>query len=161
MKQEGTRVIGRRRAVYQMLFGAGLVGLRSLASGVPASVLLNPRRAMAAAPEGGAADAGAAAVTDPQFVIYSTSSNGDPVNCNAPGTYDDPKIYHPGDPSMASTPMTFGSRTVNGAKIWSTLGPSVLAQTSFFHHGTYTIIHPDEVKVLGLLGQVSNGEMLC
>ncbi len=161
MKQEGSRVIGRRRAVYQMLFGAGLVGLRSLASGVPASVLLNPRRAMAAAPDGGAADAGVPAITNPQFVIYSTSSNGDPVNCNAPGTYDDPKIYHPGDPSMASTPMTFGSRTVNGAKIWSTLGPSVLAQTSFFHHGTYTIIHPDEVKVLGLLGQVASGEMLC
>ncbi len=161
MKQEGSRAIGRRKAVYQMLFGAGLVGLRSLASGVPASVLLNPRRAMAAAPDGGAADAATPAFTNPQFVIYSTSYNGDPVNCNAPGTYDDPKIYHPGDPSMASTPMTFGSRTVNGAKIWSTLGPSVLAQTSFFHHGTYTIIHPDEVKVLGLLGQVANGEMLC
>src|ERR1019366_1313651 len=160
MNQEGSGVTGRRKAVVQMLFGAGLVGLRSLASGVPASVLLNPRRAMAGGPDSGAAD-GAAAFTNPQFVIYSTSSNGDPVNCNAPGTYDDPKIYHPGDPSMASTPMTFGSRTVDGAKIWSTLGPSVLAQTSFFHHGTYTIIHPDEVKVLGLLGQVSNGEMLC
>jgi len=36
----------------------------------------------------------------------------------------------------------------------------VLARTCFFHHGTYTIIHPDEVKVLGLLGLVANGEML-
>jgi hypothetical protein len=145
-----------RRAVLQVLFGAGLVGLRSLVSGVPASVLLNPRRAMAASP-----DAAPPAATNPQFVIYSTSYNGDPVNCNAPGTYDDPGIYHPGDPSMASTPMTFGARTVKGAQIWSTLGPAVLARTCFFHHGTYTIIHPDEVKVLGLLGQVASGEMLC
>lgn len=153
-------MITRRDAVMQLLFGAGLVGLRSIASGVPASVLLNPRLAMAAGGDGGDGDAGPA-IANPQFIIYSTSFNGDPVNCNAPGTYDDPGIEHPADASMISTPMTFGSRQVNGAQIWSTLGPSVLSQTCFFHHGTYTIIHPDEVKVLGLLGQIANGDMLC
>jgi hypothetical protein len=149
-------MLRRRDALLRLLFGAGFVGLRSLASGIPASILLDPRRAMAAG------DAGSApgAITNPQFVIYSTSFNGDPVNCNAPGTYDDPGIYHPGDPAFAATPMTFGSRTVTGGQIWSTLPASVLAQTCFFHHGTYTIIHPDEVKVLGLLGQVASGEML-
>jgi hypothetical protein len=49
---------------------------------------------------------------------------------------------------------------VKGAQIWSTLPSSVLSRTCFFHHGTYTIIHPDEVKVLGLLGAVANGDML-
>ena len=154
-------MLTRRDVVLRLLFGAGLVGLRTLASGVPASVLLNPRRALAAGP-GDAGEGGAGpSVANPQFIIYSTSYQGDPVNCNAPGTYADPGIEHPSDPSMVSTPMTFGSRTVNGAQIWSTLPPSVLAQTCFFHHGTYTIIHPDEVKVLGLLGQVANGDMLC
>jgi hypothetical protein len=142
--------------MLRLLFGAGFVGLRSLASGVPASILLDPRRALAAGDSG----APPPPITNPQFVIYSTSFNGDPVNCNAPGTYDDPGIYHPGDASMAATPMTFGTRTVTGGQIWSTLPASVLAQTCFFHHGTYTIIHPDEVKVLGLLGQVANGDML-
>jgi hypothetical protein len=160
MSWKGSPMLSRRNAVLNLLFGAGLVGLRSMASGIPASVLLNPRRAMAGGAEAGAGEAGPG-VINPQFVIYSTSYNGDPVNCNAPGTYDDPGIEHPSDPSMVSTPMTFGSRTVNGAQIWSTLGSSVLSQTCFFHHGTYTIIHPDEVKVLGLLGQVANGEMLC
>jgi hypothetical protein len=149
-------MLRRRDALFRLLFGAGYVGLRSLASGIPASVLLDPRRAMAAG-DGGAPPP---PISNPQFVIYSTSFNGDPVNCNAPGTYDDPGIYHPGDPSMVATPMTFGARTVNGAQIWSTLPAAVLAQTCFFHHGTYTIIHPDEVKVLGLLGQVANGDML-
>lgn len=109
-----------------------------------------------------AGDAGAApaAITNPQFIIYSTSFAGDPVNCNAPGTYDDSGIEHPNDPSMVATPMTFGARTVKGAQIWSTLPSSVLSRTCFFHHGTYTIIHPDEVKVLGLLGAVANGDML-
>jgi Protein of unknown function (DUF1501) len=153
-------MLGRRDAVMRLLFGAGLVGLRSLASGVPASVLLRPRRAMAANPAD-AGDAATPSATNPQFVIYSTSFNGDPVNCNAPGTYDDPGIEHPTDPSFASTPMTFGARTVSGAKIWSTLPAQVLARTCFFHHGTYTIVHPDEVKVLGLEGQVAGGDMLC
>jgi Protein of unknown function (DUF1501) len=146
----------RRQAMLRMLFGAGFVGLRSLASGVPAAILLDPRRAAAAG------DAGAASspITNPQFLIYSTSGAGDPVNCNAPGTYDDPGIYHSGDPSMASTPITIGSNTVKGAQIWSTLPASVLARTSFFHHGTYTVIHSDEDKVLGIDGQIAGGEML-
>jgi hypothetical protein len=138
-----------------MLFGAGFVGLRSLASGVPAAVLLDPRSAMAAG-DGGAAPA----ITNPQFVIYSTSYNGDPVNCNCPGTYDDPGIYHPNDPSMLATPISLGGQMVKAAQIWSTLPASVFARTCFFHHGTYTIIHPDEVKVLGLMGAIAGGEML-
>lgn len=153
-------MVSRRDAVFKLLFGAGFVGLRALASGVPASVLLNPRSAMAG-PDDGGDEGGTPAIANPQFIIYSTSYNGDPVNCNAPGTYDDPGIQHPNDPSMVATPMTFGSRTVKGAQIRSTLPSSVLAQTCFFHHGTYTIIHPDEVKVMGLLGQVANGDMLC
>ena len=54
----------RRDALLSMLFGAGLVGLRSLATGVPAAILMNPRKALAAD-----ADAGAmpGTVTNPQF----------------------------------------------------------------------------------------------
>jgi hypothetical protein len=148
-------MLSRRDALVRMLFGAGLVGLRSLASGIPASVLLDPRRAMAA----GDAGTPAPAVKNPQFVLYSTSFAGDPVNCNAPGTYDDSNIQHPNDPSMVATPMTFGSRSVKGAQIWSTLPASVLARACFFHHGTYTVIHPDEEKVLRLEGAVAAGEM--
>ncbi len=146
----------RREALLSMLFGAGLVGLRSLATGVPAAILLNPRKALADT------DAGAApsTVTNPQFLIFSTSGAGDPVNSNAPGTYDDPNIGHPSDPSMVATPMAFGSNMINGAKIWSTLAPSTLARTCFFHHGTYTVIHPDEGKVLRMMGAVAAGEML-
>ena len=58
-------MLSRRDAVLRLLFGAGLVGLRSLASGIPASILLDPRRAMAAG-EGGTPPA----AKTPQFVIY-------------------------------------------------------------------------------------------
>ena len=35
-------VITRRDAILSTLFGAGAVGLRALATGLPASLLLNP-----------------------------------------------------------------------------------------------------------------------
>ena len=37
----------RRRLLMNSLFGAGLLGLRSLATGIPISILANPRRALA------------------------------------------------------------------------------------------------------------------
>jgi hypothetical protein len=147
--------LNRRDAILSMLFGARLIGLRALASGVPAAILANPRRALAQ-------DAGAlpSAITKPQFLIFSTTGAGDPVNCNAPGTYDDPNIGHASDPSMAAAPMTLGGRIVKAGQIWSTLPAPVLLRTCFFHHGTYTVIHPDEGKVLRMMGSVAGGEML-
>jgi hypothetical protein len=145
--------LNRRDALLSMLFGTGLVGLRSLATGVPAAILLNPRKALAATPA-------PVSTAKPQFLIFSTTGNGDPVNCNAPGTYDDPNIGHPADPSMAATPMAFGSDMIKAGKIWTTLPAAVLARTCFFHHGTYTVIHPDEGKVLRMMGAVVGGEML-
>jgi len=155
----------RRDAILKLLFGAGGIGLRALATGVPASILLDPRRALAAGADGGITDGpgadGTGALTNPQFLIFSTSANGDPINCNAPGTYDDPNIGHPADPSMASTPLSLGGgATVNAAQIWSTLPAAMLARTCFFHHATYTVIHPDEGKVLRMMGAVAGGEML-
>ncbi len=144
--------LNRRDALLSLLFGTGLVGLRSLATGVPAAILMNPRKALAADP--------APAITKPQFLIFSSTGNGDPVNCNAPGTYDDPNIGHPTDPSMAATPMSFGSDMIKAGKIWTTLPAAMLARTCFFHHGTYTVIHPDEGKVLRMMGAVAGGEML-
>ena len=39
--------ISRRKALMSALFGAGYVGLRALATGIPASVLLKGHRAFA------------------------------------------------------------------------------------------------------------------
>lgn len=143
--------LNRRDAVMSALFGAGLVGLRALASGVPASLLMNPR----------AASADVLPVPkDPQFLLYATSWNGDPSSCNVPGTYEDPNVLHPADPSMAATPINFGTSSVKGAKVWSGLPANVLSRTCFFHHSTYTLIHVDEGKVLRLMGAAANGEML-
>lgn len=149
--------VSRRTLLRTFLFGRGAIGLRSLFSGLPAGLLL---AADAARPDKFARAASQIAGRAPQFVLFSTSAFGDPVNCNVPGTYDDPSIAHPADPSMAPTVMTLGDVTTKAAGVWSSLPARMRARTSFFHHGTYTVVHPDITKVLNAQGTTRGGEML-
>src|ERR1700722_3379231 len=103
-------MISRRSALMSTLFGTGYVGLRALATGLPAAFLLDPRRALAAMP---APCPGAAAAA--QFVIFSTSGNGDPINASAPGTYEDANIVHSADPTMAPTSLTLAGQKYTAA----------------------------------------------
>lgn len=146
--------ISRRKALMSTLFGAGYVGLRSLATGIPAAALLNGRRALAeSAPS-------CANKSKAQFIIFNTSGNGDPINANVPGTYNDPLITHSQDPSMAPTALTIGGRATTAALPWSTLPQAVLDRTCFFHMMTNTPVHPKEPDVLKLMGAAYAGEML-
>lgn len=144
-----------RRAFLQYgLCGGAALALRSIVSGIPAAVLLDPKRVLAQAAEQ------AASSVKPTFLIYATSQNGDPVNCNVPGTYTDPTLYHAADPLMAPTNFSLGAQQVTAAKVWSSLDSAALSNTCFFHHATYTAVHPDEKLVLGVMGKMAGGEML-
>jgi hypothetical protein len=146
--------ITRRKALMSALFGAGYVGLRALATGLPASFLLNPRRALAD---------GAASCVDKskaQYVILATSGLGDPINANVPGTYDDPKITHSADPTMAATKLTLSGQQYTAAAPWAALPQNVLDRTAFFHLMTNTPVHPKEPEVLQLMGAIKQSEML-
>jgi hypothetical protein len=163
-------MVSRRQALLTTLFGAGYVGLRAMATGLPAALLLDPRRALAAPP-----------ATNPlaQFIIFQTSGNGDPINANCPGTYDDTNgsamtagIAHSADPSMVKTPLVLGSGTYNAALPWAqpwlaaptaitpALWQTVLNRTTFWHIATTTPIHPKEPNVLKLMDQTQSDEML-
>jgi hypothetical protein len=147
--------VSRRSALLSTLFGAGYVGLRALATGLPASLLVNPRRALADTP------APACPTPDKaQYIILSTSGSGDPINANVPGTYDDPKIAHPLDPAMAATPLTLLGQQHTAAAPWAGLPQGVLDRTVFWHLMTNTPIHPKEPEVLKLMGATPSGEML-
>jgi len=147
--------MNRRNALLTTLFGGGMLGLRSLASGLPASFLLNPRQALAQADAPSCANPSQA-----QFVIFATSGQGDPINANAPGSYDDPNITHPTDPSMVKTALTLGGTSTTAAAPWASLPQDVLDRTAFFHLMTSTPIHPKEPDVLKLMGSTLAGEML-
>ena len=146
--------ISRRQAILTTLFGTGAIGLRALATGLPASLLLSPRRALADMPLT-CKDASKA-----QFVILSTSGNGDPINASVPGTYEDPAIVHSPDPGMAPTPITINGQQYTAAMPWSTLPADALSRTVFWHLMTNTPVHPKEGDVLRLMGATAQSEML-
>ena len=144
----------RRTALLNLLFGAGAVGLRALATGVPASVLLRPLAA-------GAQDA---SVCPPagkaQYLVFATSDSGDPLNANVPGTYGYADIAHPPDPLMAKTAMTLAGKQTEGAAPWAGLPQALLDRTCFFHHATLANNHPQQPKVMRLMGSTRRSEML-
>src|SRR4051794_18479813 len=98
--------IKRRHALLTGLFGAEYIGLRALATGLPAWFIANPRRASAQDMQ-----CALAARDTMQYLVLSTSSQGDPLNANAPGTYEAPEIIHPLQPTMTPAMVTLGGNT--------------------------------------------------
>jgi hypothetical protein len=156
-----THRMTRRETLLHALFGSGLIGLRALATGLPIWYLLDPRRASA-----DTCNVSATTASTLQYLIVSTSSNGDPINCNCPGTYELTDIIHPQQAEVAATQIQLGAKTYGAALPWApkaaggALDPAVLARTAFFHHSTRTTVHGDQPKVMKILGEVNNGDML-
>lgn len=127
-----------RRDFMKSAFGS--LALRSLATGIPASVLLNPRV--------GRASPDALANGPGMMLILATSSRGDPLNANVPGTYGPgaAEVAHPADPLMAPTQLTLSGQSYTAAKPWADLPQSTLDRTVFFHHATYTPVHQDQSR---------------
>jgi hypothetical protein len=153
--------ITRRETLLKALFGTGYIGLQALATGLPIWYLLDPRRASA-----DMCNVDAMTASKLQYLIVSTSSNGDPINCNCPGTYELTDIIHPQQAEVAATQIQLGTKMYGAAKPWApksaggALDPAVLARASFFHHTTRTTVHGDQPKVMKILGEVNNGDML-
>jgi hypothetical protein len=143
----------RRNVLMSTLFGTGYVGLRALATGIPAAALLRGRRAFAdAAPTCGNK-------SKARFIIMHTSGNGDPINANCPGTYEDTKISHP-QPWMTPVTMSLGGVQTKAAAPWAGLPQTILDRTTFWHIMTNTPVHPQEPDVLKLKGATTPDEML-
>jgi hypothetical protein len=150
----------RRNALLSTLFGAGYVGLRALATGLPVSLLLDPRRALADTPDAAGGGPACPTASKAQFIILSTSGNGDPINASVPGTYSDSGIVHSADPSMAPKPLTLAGQSFQAAAPWATLPQNVLDRTVFWHLMTNTPVHPKEPDVLKLQDTTAASEML-
>jgi hypothetical protein len=170
-----TKPVTRRESLLAGLFGSGYIGLRALATGLPSWFLLNPRRATAQDLK-----CMLNAANNNQYLVLSTSSNGDPLNCNAPGTYEATDIIHPTvDSEMEATTVSIGGQTLGAALPWAdptvmgsktstTVGAiptgqfssNLLARTCFFHHQTGTVVHGDQPKVMKVMGATAGGEMM-
>jgi hypothetical protein len=153
-------MLRRRDALLSSLFGA--VGLRALATGLPAWFIANPRRATAQS-----LSCAISAQQNLQYLIVSSSSLGDPINCNCPGTYEATDIIHPQQAEMAPVMLQLGRATYGAALPWAAsttaggqLDPSVFSRLAFFHHATGSSLHGDHPKVMKLMGLTSGSEML-
>lgn len=159
--------VTRRESLLAGLFGSGYIGLRALATGLPAWFLLNPRQATAQTLQ-----CMLNAQNNNQYLILSTSSNGDPLNCNAPGTYEATDIIHPQQDEVSATTVQVGGQTLGAALPWADpsvasaggstgqFSSSILARTCFFHHLTGTVVHGDQPKVMKVMGNTAGGEMM-
>jgi hypothetical protein len=152
----------RRQALLTTLFGAGWVGLRAVATGLPVSFLLNPRKALANTV---CADAGMPTPSSAQYVIFNTSGAGDPINTNCPGSYV-PGTSHPAYPGFAMSganaapqvALGASGQTYQAASPWAALlsNSAIADRTVFFHMATNSLIHSLEGKVLQLNGAAAN-----
>src|SRR3954466_13882250 len=153
-----TATITRRQSLQAWLAGAGAIGLRAMATGLPISFLVNPRSARA----------DAAGACRAPYLILSMSASGDALNCNVPGTYDLPAAFAAGsvnhsdpmDMSMAASSLKINGESWTAAKPWSSLPQSILDRTVFFHHSTGTANHGELGRVLELFGKLRRGQWL-
>ena len=139
----------RRDALKAAIMGGGLVGLKSLATGLPTWAFthgLTDQRVWAADP------------VDPKFLLLITSSAGDPFNANVPGVYGVDGVTTNPQSEMAPTTLQLGSVSTTAAAPWASLPQWALDRTAFVHHRTYQNAHPQYQKVMGLVGSAKNAE---
>jgi hypothetical protein len=175
--------ITRREGLLAGLFGGTAIGLRALATGLPAWYLLNPSRATAQDLQ-----CAITARTNLQYLIVSVSSNGDPLNCNCPGTYEGAgaAVVHPPQEQTEKATVQLGAASFGAALPWAStdvksvagnntgqlkraaafgtdatgMPATFLNRTAFFHYRTGTTVHGDQPKVMKLLGDTTGGEMV-
>ena len=132
----------RRQAIFGGGVGMGLL-LRGLATGLPPAWLSAPRFARAQEMN----------ATPPQILIMSTSSSGDPVNINCPGSYVSGVENNP-ILEIADSVVLGGRAPVRAAKVWGDLPGQLRDHLAFIHYSSRTAAHPEFAKAMTLHGAV-------
>jgi hypothetical protein len=144
-----------RRDILRGLFtGSASLGLRSVATGLPAAFLLNPfREARADTP----------VTVDParaQFLVLALSDSGEPINTNGPGSYAAPDMVHATTPEFQPAVLSLGSSKATAAQIWNTLPQASLNRAMFMHHATFAGQHGSIGNVIRMMGRTKASEMI-
>lgn len=146
----------RRALLKAASANGGYLALRSLVTGLPASVLLGGLPTDKAI---------AQASARPQFLLMALNHTGHPINNNCPGVYDNPfdGVYHNKNASMKPQTVLIGGQSYTAAKPWRDLQnavPWAMERMSFIHHTTRTNIHSQYAGVMKLMGSSRgpNGE---
>jgi hypothetical protein len=95
-----------------------------------------------------------------KMLVLASSSAGDPVNANVPGTYGKSDLYHSADPLMAPSSLSLGGQQYTAAKPWADLPQNILDRSVFFHHATYTPVHGEMSRVQRMMDATEKNDML-
>ena len=136
--------------------GAALL-LRALALGLPPGWLLAAGAARPArSPLSLLAAGDALAQSAPralQTLILSTSSAGDPVNANCPGSY---VMGAENNPLLPAARVALGAGGARGAAVWGELPEELRARLAFIHLKPHAVAHPEYSATMSLHGAVKN-----
>ena len=133
-----------RRSFLKSTSGAmSTVFLRSLATGIPVSYLLQPSHARAQMNR-----------SNFQTLILSTSYRGDPLNINCPGSYVNGVTNHP---RLETSRARFGSsERVRAARVWCDLPRGLRNKMAFVHYSSRTAAHPEYRDTMKFKGSVKS-----
>lgn len=145
-KQPQNDFLNRRQALFGGSVGVGLL-LRGLATGLPPAWLSASRFALAQEMNEAL----------PQILIMSSSSSGDPVNVNVPGSYVDGVTNNP--ILAVSDNVRLGGRPpVRAAQVWGDLPRALRDRLAFVHYSSRTAAHPEFTKAMTLHGAVKTSQ---
>ena len=84
----------------------------------------------------------------PQTLILSTSSAGDPVNANCPGSYVE-GIFN--NPILESRVVSYGQTRSRAAAPWADLPGALRQRLAFVHHSSRSSAHPEHKAVMSFM----------
>ena len=135
--------INRRSFLTHGSKGFTALLVRSLASGLPVAYLLDPSESRAQQMMS----------SDIQTLILSTSSRGDPINVNCPGSYVDGVTNNP---NLETARANFGSTRARAAQVWCGLPNDLRQRLAFFHYRPRSAAHPEYRSVMAMKGSIKN-----
>ena len=145
-RQNKSNLLNRRQALFGGGMGVSLL-LRGLATGLPPAWLSASRFALAQQMN----------ETLPQILIMSTSSSGDPLNINCPGSYVNGLTNNP--ILEVDNNIRLGGRPpVTGARVWGDLPNQLRNRLAFVHYSSRTAAHPEFSKAMTLHGAVKTAQ---
>lgn len=115
--------------------------VQSLASGLPASFLLNPTQVHAQSSD-----------QLRKTLILSTSRRGDPMNINCPGSY---RQSVENNPILESATGTFGTSEAQAARVWCDLPVALRNRLGFFHYAPRSAAHPEYLDAMAFHGNLN------
>ncbi|RYE92898.1 MAG: DUF1501 domain-containing protein [Myxococcales bacterium] len=140
-------MMNRRTLLQGLVAGGGAsLLLRSLATGLPLSFLLDPSRARADDPP------------PVRSVLLILNEDGDPFNANCPGSYVEGVTHHP---DLVKTEVKLGAHTSHAAPGWKALlegNPGLGDRMAIIHHATHAVAHNQYPSVLTLQGAAKGEE---